>query len=955
MRLPTVALRPTRGARPSLDTVAPTDLGLGAAARGLEEWAGEVEQTRALEEEAARAEAEDNVRPILERFTTEAEAEFGEAGAAWDGTEPGFARRMTQRLAERRTGFGDDLPLTSTERDALTRGLNQYDVSFSQRAIQYESQRRGALAVEAQAAREGAVIGRLTGDYMTALAEAQKEIDETFDGSTDDYEPRVLAAHDQAAAAMIEAAPEHLKARVSQQMQRERLQVQARAMDVSARGQMAYVTGQVRQAGDATLNALIGSPGLYEQSVAQVDDLVAPLPAAARAGERSRLLDAYTDVYVGGLIDRGDHDQAIALLEGGTLDGRLRPDTKARLMTQAVRKRDEPDVNDMLAALQADQLMKDNLASVAATGQPIAGASPQDLAALLSPAELARYTLDIETAKQTHAATPGFSSMTEAEIAAHVEGLRPEPGQAGFAEAQQQYALAQQAAAQEVKAREEDPAAWALNAAPALRQSLTGLGNGDLAARRRNAAAYAAGQMALQGEAGVPEAERRVLSKGAASEIVQRAEQDPDPANGLRGLSAVLEAFEPPTGATASQIREGYANRNRVIAELKAAGADAGDIAAALDLGGDPVRLGRYVAATRGEAWERLRGNDKTDLETAVDRALTPYLASFEGVPASAELTEGRRLMARRLAAERADAGAGEREAAREAAEVVAGQYRFVGPHGWRMPARMADRRDPEAGGVTQARAAEVGAARLLQALMVNDGSGLYTPADNGRGLSAEQRRRRYADTVRSRGRWFTTADDGGLVLMTPNLDGGWTPALNSEGRPIAYSWGGLVNAARSRRSQGQLENRLADRGRQPRGVRNNNPGNIEYRASNAWRGQTGHDGRFARFATPEAGIRALSIDLGTKMRRGQTTIRTILAGRPGRNEGYAPPSDNNTEAYIQAVSRALGVQPDARLDPDDPRIRAGLMGAIISHENGMQPYPPELLGRIARETVRRR
>lgn len=945
MKLPTVEVRPSRGARPSAAVARPSDMGLGAAARGLEEWAGEVEETRALEEQVARTEAEENVRPILERFTTEAEAEFNEAGAAWDGVEPGFARRQGQRLTERRTGFGDDLPLTSIERDALTRGVNLYTEASGQRAIQYEGQRRGALNVQAAAAREGAVIGRLTGDYMTALAEQQSEIDETFDGSTDDYEVRLLTAHDAAAAAAIEAAPEHLKARVTQQMQRERLQVQARAMEVQARGQMAYVTGQVRQAGDRTLNALIGAPGLYEQSVAQVEDVVAPLPAAARAPERARLLDGYTDVYIGGLIDRGEEDQAIALLEGGTLDARLSPDTKARLMTLAVRKREEPDANDMIAALQADQLMKDNLASVAATGTPIAGATPQDLAAVLSPAELARYTLDIETAKRVHAATPGFGGMTEAEIAAHVAGLEPQPGQAGFAEAQQRHSLAQQEAAREIKAREEDPAAWAMSAAPALRGSLAGLGEGDLTTRRRAAATYAAGQMTVQAEAAIPEAERRVLPKTAAAEIVQRAEQDPDPANGLRGLAAVLEAFEPPTGATASQLRDGYANRNRVIAELKAAGGDAGDIAAALDLGNDPVRLGRYVAATRGEALEKMEGRDKSELERVVDRQLEPYLASFAGVPASRELTEGRRLMAQRLAAERAAGGRPGAAAAREAVEVVAGQYRFVGPTGWRMPARMAERRDPESG-ASQQRTAEVGASRLLGALMVNDGSGLYTPADNGRGMSAEQRRRRYADTVGSRGRWFATADDSGLVLMTPNLDGGWTPALNSEGRPIAHTWGGLVNAGRSRPTQGQREGGLAPRGRQPRGIRNNNPGNIEFRSANPWRGQTGSDGRFATFSTPEAGVRALAIDLGTKSRRGLTSVQSIL-------NAYAPESENDTAAYVRAVSRSLGVGPTQRLDLSDPRIRAGLIGAIISHENGMQPYSNDMIGRIAVEVAR--
>lgn len=951
MKLPSIQTRPQGSARPSQAVARPSDLGLGQVAQSMEGWAAEVERTKSLELEVERTEAEENVRPIAERLKSEFEAEFATAGAEYDGAEPGFARRINNRLTERLQGFGDDLPLTSTERDALTRDASQYREGLAQRAIAFESQKRGGLVAERINAREAVEAGGLMAGYMTRMAEGRAELDAGYDGSQPDYAGQVVALHDAAAAEIIDSAPAHLQGRVTQQLTSQRLQLLGSAMEVEQRGEQAYVLGQARSAGDATLNAILTAPSMYETAVAGVDQVLAGLPAAARGAERARLLDGYTDAYLGGLIRNDQEDQAIGLLEGGSLDTRLRPETKERLLSLAVRKRDEPDAGDMIAALQADAAMRDNLASIAASGQPIAGADPAALAALLSPAELARYTLEIETAKRVHAATPGFSGMTEGEIAAHVAGLAPEPGTPGFAEAQQRYSLAQQAAAREVKAREEDPAAWAMGAAPQLGAALAGLGEGDLRSRQRAAATYAAGQMALQAEAGIPVAERRVLAKGAAAEIVARAEGDADPANGLRGLSAVLEAFEPPTGATAGQLRDGFANRNRVIAELKAAGADEGDIAAALDLGADPVRLGRYVAATRGAAYEALTGQDKTDLNGAVDRALRPYLTSFAGVPASRELTAGRRLMAQRLAAERMSSGGGgmaAAAAASEAAEVVAGQYRFVGPQGWRMPARMAQHRDPESG-ATQQRTAEVGASRLLGALMVQDGSGLYTPADNGRGQNDEQRRRRYADTVRSAGRWFTTADDSGLVMMTPNLDGGWTPALQGDGRPIAYTWGQLVNAGRATTASGTRAPRggLASRDRQPRGVRNNNPGNIEFRPTNAWRGQTGSDGRFATFATPEAGIRALAIDVGTKSRRGLNSVQSIISA-------YAPPSENNTAAYAAAVARALGVSPTARIDLNDPAIRAGLVSAIISHENGMQPYSAEMIGRIAREAVRR-
>ncbi|MDR8284944.1 hypothetical protein FPK77_25135, partial [Acinetobacter baumannii] len=57
------------------------------------------------------------------------------------------------------------------------------------------------------------------------------------------------------------------------------------------------------------------------------------------------------------------------------------------------------------------------------------------------------------------------------------------------------------------------------------------------------------------------------------------------------------------------------------------------------------------------------------------------------------------------------------------------------------------------------------------------------------------------------------------------------------------------------------------------RGIRNNNPGNLEASSSNPWVGQTGSDGRFAKFETPEHGIRALGRNLISYQRQGIDTV----------------------------------------------------------------------------------
>lgn len=122
------------------------------------------------------------------------------------------------------------------------------------------------------------------------------------------------------------------------------------------------------------------------------------------------------------------------------------------------------------------------------------------------------------------------------------------------------------------------------------------------------------------------------------------------------------------------------------------------------------------------------------------------------------------------------------------------------------------------------------------------------------------------------------------------------------------------------------------------RGIRNNNPGNLEYSKTNPWVGQTGDDGRFAKFETPEHGIRALGRNLLSYQRQGVDTVGEII-------NRWAPEKDgNNTAAYIKAVCERLGVSADQPLDASNPDTLRALCAAIIHHENGNQPYSDQQL-----------
>lgn len=118
-----------------------------------------------------------------------------------------------------------------------------------------------------------------------------------------------------------------------------------------------------------------------------------------------------------------------------------------------------------------------------------------------------------------------------------------------------------------------------------------------------------------------------------------------------------------------------------------------------------------------------------------------------------------------------------------------------------------------------------------------------------------------------------------------------------------------------------------------PRGIRNNNPGNV-MKGGDAWQGEVqGNDPRYATFATPEAGIRAMGKTLLTYQdKHGLNNVEAIIAR-------WAPATENNTAAYAATVAKEMGVKSDAPLNLRDGDTLAKLTRAMIRVENGTQPY----------------
>jgi len=119
-----------------------------------------------------------------------------------------------------------------------------------------------------------------------------------------------------------------------------------------------------------------------------------------------------------------------------------------------------------------------------------------------------------------------------------------------------------------------------------------------------------------------------------------------------------------------------------------------------------------------------------------------------------------------------------------------------------------------------------------------------------------------------------------------------------------------------------------------PRGIRNNNPGNIR-RSSDQWQGlaadQTDPD--FFRFAHPRFGIRAMARVLQVyQEHHGLRTIREIV-------NRWAPSVENPTGDYVTAVAIWAGFDADEPIDVTQYDTALRLIRAMIRFENG---HPPE-------------
>lgn len=124
-----------------------------------------------------------------------------------------------------------------------------------------------------------------------------------------------------------------------------------------------------------------------------------------------------------------------------------------------------------------------------------------------------------------------------------------------------------------------------------------------------------------------------------------------------------------------------------------------------------------------------------------------------------------------------------------------------------------------------------------------------------------------------------------------------------------------------------------------PRGLRNNNPGNIR-KNSDVFQGEKNpsSDKEFKQFKTMAYGYRAVFCILRTYYRNYHLKTIRQLIGR------WAPENENNTSAYVSLVSSYSGIPADDPIDIQSKEQMIRIVAGMSRVENGREANMPEVI-----------
>lgn len=793
------------GYRPSTRTVAPTDFGLGELAQGVNAAA----QVNDQADFKAAA-------PLAQKLRGENQAGFETDAAAYTGDNPGFAADQISKAQSRAATVLADPTLAPGVRRHLGELAIEETARAGAEANIHEAKVRAEPIVAMRQAQDASQLNGGLTTFHTTFEPARQKLSDSYDGSTPGYTADVTQAFEDAATAAITATPERLQGALQARLAVERTSEIATASKVEQAGADHYVLKAGQDQAGAVINTISSNPLAYDSAVRTLLPAIADtMPAGLRKDLLHELKGQAAVARVKGLVLQDHLDQAASELKAGRYDEVLNPKVKEELMAHveaAQRYKGPKSIDQAVAAIGIEQAMSADLYARTTRGQGTGGVNLDQAAALLSPERVAQYLVQGKQADQAFAVTGAVRDLPTAGLHAVLAQAAPEPADPDYPAKVVAWQTGQQAAQSELKARD-NAGAWAYTVGSAPLNSRGGgksvagagvaqdrgallqqtwndyLGATPGASRFEQGGHVAGRALGVQAAAGIPPSSWQIIPQTEAARLASTV-VNAAPEGKLAALSSLAGlihdlpvAFKMPDGSWAQP-------QQLITKQLLAAHVSPAEVAAMVDFGSDPAKMGRYVAALNDPTLKAaLPSGQQANLKAQVVGAIKPFLDSVAPLPGCQDLAQARidrtLLIARGLIAHQ---GMNPGTAAQTAAMDMTTPYRFTDT--WRMPAALADARvHLGMSNPSGVQAARQGAASMLYQLTANKGAALM--AVGGPGGPGDQRAQA-ADKIAHFGRWVTAPDDSGLVLMTPHPDGGFDQVQDRYGRPVRASWAEL-------------------------------------------------------------------------------------------------------------------------------------------------------------------
>lgn len=668
--------------------------------------------------------------------------------------------------------------------------------------------------IERRDQEEGLVLARELGAANREVATYLDKVGEAYDGSEPGFADQAREDIERLVFGRLDGVDPAVRGRLAPRLEGVRNTALMAAQDLEVNRRDAWLLRTTLETSQETSNAILSDPALYASAMEAAPDLAAGAGADQSAEVLAEISRSYTRSYAQARIAE-DPRAALEELNGGTLDRYLAGNDKAGLIgaaeTEIARAEREAErrarEERMYGLITMAPLAEDHVASIAATGEGVEGFDPDVYMRLLQPQQAAGFAAQLERANAVYEALGDLPSLTAGDLQSRLEALRPEGGEAGFAQDQEIFELAARAVARERELRLEDPALAAARsgavseAMEAYQRAdeeadLSAGGNGGrIAARERLASAMLTEQARL----GVPPTRRRVMTGQEAAAVVAQYEAAEDPGRALRDIMLGVSEWGEYSGMALQQLSEAGLPQGVRFASALAA---------------DPGVRTRYARAlTQRRANEDLvPDRERRDIEDRIMRELAPLTDSFSAMPNGSAQALGLSEAAVSVALDARARGASPGDAARAAAALFTERYAYVDTY--RIPAEIArsrvDVRVPvnpsspsSANNASRSRSVrrsdviDEGAQHALSALLSDDGARLLA-TEGGEAGSALAQARITAAGIDRGGQWVTAADEAGLELVV-DRGGAFVPVRSSAGVPVRFSWDELESLGRAR------------------------------------------------------------------------------------------------------------------------------------------------------------